>query len=208
MAVGKHAKPSMQDGCYRSGFGIRRVNVFGAGGHFDIPDLSVDLHRVSKSAFLCINLSCAGLKNAARSRGTSRGLDRIVQGIAAGHSERPADRGKMVCRATVKVSGGGSVRGLSVNGCQVHCAPLRAKVCIRHSAESRKPAYSDFLNIQLICLFFVPPSGQIWVTLHHSPDAMVQNLHVNRPCAVVAETAGTCAGSARGRGRARWPGIW
>jgi hypothetical protein len=59
---GEHANPSTQDGCNRSGLGICRVNVFVGSGHFDIRHRDMDLHGVSKSAVLCINLSCAGSK--------------------------------------------------------------------------------------------------------------------------------------------------
>jgi hypothetical protein len=55
--------PSMQDGCNRSVRGGCRVNVFADSHHSDIRDCDIDLHLVSKTAVLCINLSSAGSKS-------------------------------------------------------------------------------------------------------------------------------------------------
>jgi hypothetical protein len=53
----------MQDGCNRSGKGVRRGNVFVDSHHFDISDDDIDDALAGKIAVNCIIPSFAGSKS-------------------------------------------------------------------------------------------------------------------------------------------------
>jgi hypothetical protein len=85
-----------------------------------------------------------------------------------------------------------SVTGCRSDGCQVRHAPLQAVRCIRTSAATRRLEYTDILNKPLKRIVFVPANFVHARTLHHSSHAMSENLRMIPPCAVFAETTGTC----------------
>jgi hypothetical protein len=87
-------------------------------------------------------------------------------------------------------------RGGRGPGCQVRHAPLQACGASKATA-SKYSEYMDMFNNALTCIVFVPIFWPTEKTLHHSRGKVTENLRMIRPCAAIAETEGTCPGSAR-----------
>lgn len=83
------------------------------------------------------------------------------------------------------------------DGYQMRHAPLLALRCFRSLAAPKHLEYTHILNKWLTCIVFVPMLLPTYKTLHHRTRAMAKNLRLTPPCAVGAETAGTCPGVAR-----------